>query len=117
MITLNDRARHLTWIKTSQISRSVLTYQKMLARIFNVLVENLNKTLAVQSKLCIYLFTIQAWSKVYILHTYTHTVLHLTIEKFEIIGVNIGNSHNAMYRIIKIIRSTVKRMAKGTEVL
>ncbi|VVC32942.1 Tyrosine-protein kinase ephrin type A/B receptor-like [Cinara cedri] len=47
-VTLNDKANYLTRVRTSRKGQNALFYQKLLAKISNVLVGNLNKTLAVQ---------------------------------------------------------------------
>lgn len=50
VVTLNEKASHMTRIRTSKKCRNALFYQKLLARISNVLVGNLKKTMSVQSK-------------------------------------------------------------------
>ncbi|VVC30856.1 Immunoglobulin-like domain,Tyrosine-protein kinase ephrin type A/B receptor-like,Immunoglobulin-like [Cinara cedri] len=48
VVRLNDKANYLVRIKTSKKGRNALFYQKLLARISNVFVENLKRTLAVK---------------------------------------------------------------------
>ncbi|XP_022182330.1 uncharacterized protein LOC111042121 isoform X2 [Myzus persicae] len=48
LVTLNDKANYLARIRTSKKGRIALRYQKLLARISNVLASNLNKMLTVQ---------------------------------------------------------------------
>lgn len=66
LVTLNDKANYLARIRTSKKGRIALRYQKLLARISNVLASNLNKMLTVQSE-------------------YTHTHTHTPGQKWNII--------------------------------
>lgn len=85
LVTLNDKANYLARIKTSKKSRDALSYQKLLARISNVLAGNLNKTLTIQSELWIKKFAIERNKNIIIIISYYNIALHVIHSNFQFI--------------------------------